>query len=56
MWIRQIAHLPSMYQWTQAVESRNNKDINVWNGEAKSLSMSQIIYRYYHIDQAEKNV
>ena len=26
-----VAHLPNFWKWSQAVESRHNKDLNIWN-------------------------
>jgi hypothetical protein len=49
-----VAHLgDSFWHWTQAIESRNNKDLNIWNAHTTQLSVEECLLRYYEIDKAE---
>jgi len=49
-----VAHLgDDFWEWTQASESRNNKDLNVWNARLTQLSIEECVFRYYEIDKAE---
>jgi hypothetical protein len=48
-----VNHLGSGWLWSQDVESRNNKDLNIWNAGANNLSVPEVIIRYSEIDKAE---
>ena len=47
-----VQHLGNTFwEWTQAIESRNNKELNIWNGGATQLSVEECLLRYYEIDK-----
>ena len=48
-----VEHLNSCWLWTQAIESRNNKDLNIWNGGQTNLGIEEVVVRYSEIDKAE---
>jgi len=49
-----ISHLSSdFWMWSQAIESRHNKDLNFWNSGQTKLSIEECILRFYEIDKAE---
>ena len=52
-----VQHLDvSFWSWSQAVESRHNKDLNIWNSGTTKLSLSECILRYQQIDKAELRI
>jgi len=49
-----VKHLTTdFWKWTQAIESRHNKDLNIWNQKSNQLSVVECIMRYNEIDKAE---
>lgn len=49
-----VAHLSShFWEWSQAIESRNNVDLNIWNFGKTNIAVEECIYRYQQIDKAE---
>jgi len=49
-----VQHLPSdFWEWFQAIESRNNKDLNIWNAGQTGLSIEECILRFHEIDKAD---
>src|SRR6185437_3135473 len=39
--------------WSQAIESRHNKDLNIWNSKTTKINIPECILRYQEIDKAE---
>ena len=48
-----IKDLPEFWRWSQAIESRNNKDLNLWNQGVTGISTEEAILRFSEIDKAE---
>jgi len=49
-----VKHLTTdFWKWTQAIESRHNKDLNIWNQKSNQLSVVECIMKYNEIDKAE---
>jgi hypothetical protein len=49
-----VSHLSSnFWQWSQAIESQNNIDLNVWNYGKRNIPIEEAVYRYQQIDKAE---
>jgi hypothetical protein len=49
-----VKHLDtSFWLWSQAIESRHNKDLNIWNSGTTKMSIPECVLRYQQIDKAE---
>lgn len=51
-----ILKYPAFYHWTQAIESRMNKDLNNWNAHQRSIPVIEVIIWFYHIDYNELQI